>query len=67
LVVDVGDERVEHTQPDRSAGYRGELRELALCVAQGRAESTVVPLGETMATMRVLDDVRRQLQARGPG
>ncbi len=66
LVVDVGDERVEHTQPDRSAGYRGELRELALCVAQGRAESTVVPLGETMATMRVLDDVRRQLQARGP-
>lgn len=66
LVVEVGGKRVEHTQPDRFAGFRAELRELARCVAQGRGASEVVPLDATIGTMRVLDEVRRQLQARGP-
>ena len=43
---------------DRSAGYVGELEEVARCLAAGRTESDVMPLSETLATMIVLDRAR---------
>ncbi|HWG93326.1 MAG TPA: Gfo/Idh/MocA family oxidoreductase [Mycobacteriales bacterium] len=62
MVVQVGDEEpVEHEVPDRRAGFVGELEEVARCLREGRTESDVVPLDETVATMRVLDEARRQL------
>ena len=46
---------------DRSAGYVGELDEVARCLAAGRTESAVLPLSETLATMTVLDQARQLL------
>lgn len=62
LVVQVGDdEPATHELPDRRAGFVGELEEVARCLREGRTESEVLPLAETLATMQVLDRARRQL------
>jgi len=62
LVVQVDDEPpVEREIADRNAGFVGELEEVARCLAEGRTESDVMPLSETVATARVLDEARRQL------
>ena len=61
LVVDLDGARTEYTQPDRMAGFRGEIDEVARCLREGRSQSTVMPLAETVATMRVLDEARRQV------
>lgn len=55
LVVQTGPERQVHEAADRRAGFVGELEEVARCVAAGRAQSDVMPLTETVATMRILD------------
>ena len=62
LVVQIdGEPPVEHEITDRNAGFVGELEEVARCLGQGRTESDVMPLSETVATARVLDAARRQL------
>ena len=62
LVVQVGDDApVVHEITDRTAGFVGELEEVARCLQEGSTESGVLPLAETIATMRVLDQARRQL------
>ena len=63
LVVEGVDARVEHTGSDRMAGFRGEIDEVARCLRDGLLQSEVMPLGETVATMRVLDLARRQVEA----
>ncbi len=47
--------------PDRSAGFVAEVREVARCVAAGLAESDTVPLSGSLAAARLLDDARAQL------
>ena len=64
LVVHVGDHSVEHTA-DRRAGFVGELEEVARCIGAGLGESTVLPLAETVATMRVLSEAQRQVRELG--
>jgi dihydrodiol dehydrogenase / D-xylose 1-dehydrogenase (NADP) len=60
--VQVGDdEPTTHEIPERRAGFVGELEEVARCLLEGRTESDVMPLRETVETMRVLDQARRQL------
>lgn len=62
LVVQIeGEQPVRHEIPDRRAGFVGELEEVARCHAEGRTQSDVMPLSETIATMRVLDEARRRL------
>jgi hypothetical protein len=34
---------------------------VARCLADGRLESAVMPLDETLSVMRTLDEVRRQI------
>ena len=63
LVVQTGDEPVEHWLEDPRAGFVGELEEVARCRAEGRSQSDVVPLEETVATMRVLEEARTRLLA----
>ena len=63
LVLLVDGRREEHTLPDRLTGFRGELDEVARCVAAGMPESPVRPLADTLATMRVLADGLRLLGA----
>jgi predicted dehydrogenase len=53
----------EHTIADRSAGFVGELEEVARCLSLGLRESTVNPLSETLGTLRVLDEALTQLHA----
>jgi predicted dehydrogenase len=51
----------EHRIADRTAGMIGELEEVARCRTEGRGQSTIMPLEESLATMRVLDQARQQL------
>jgi predicted dehydrogenase len=62
-VVVTGQEPEVHELAERTQGFVGELEEVARCVREGRRQSEVAPLSETLSTMRVLDEVRRQLQA----
>lgn len=63
LVVQTGgDERLVHELADRRAGFVGELEEVARCRAAEVAQSTVMPLTESLATMRVLDAARLRLR-----
>ena len=65
LVVQTAGEPVEHALADHRAGFVGELEEVAHCRAEGRAQSDVVPLQETVATMRLLDQARSRLVGSG--
>jgi predicted dehydrogenase len=42
-------------------GYSHELIEVTECVATGRAESSVMPLADSLAVQRILDEACRQL------
>jgi predicted dehydrogenase len=48
-------------------GLRFEIDEVQRCLAEGRTESDVVPLDETLAFARTLDDIRRQIGLVFPG
>ena len=74
LLVHLGPLEVRHVQkvghgdavllrlPDLEDGVLvGELEEVVRCLQEQRTESEVLPLAETLATMRVLDEARRQL------
>jgi predicted dehydrogenase len=63
LVLQTGGEPVEHLLDDSRAGFVGELEEVARCRAEARSQSDVVPLEETVATMRVLEQARTALGA----
>lgn len=43
------------------SGYRFEVEHFQDCLAKGLTESPIRPLGETLAIMQVMDDVRRQI------
>lgn len=45
-------------------GYAHQVAEVHACLAAGRTESEVMPLDDTLAVMRVLDDVAAQLGVR---
>ena len=62
LTVQVGGEEPElHEIPDRKAGFVGELEEVERCLAEGRAESDVMPLSASIGTATVLAEARWQL------
>lgn len=63
LRVQTGGEVREERIEDRQAGFVGELEEVARCVAAGRTTSEVLPLSESVATMRVLAEARGRLGA----
>ena len=44
-----------------------EAAEAARCIADGRLESPVRPLGESVVTLQVMDEIRRQLGVSFPG
>lgn len=50
-----------------SAGLCHQAAHLATLVAEGRRESPLLPLDETVAIMAVLDEIRRQVGVRYPG
>lgn len=42
-------------------GYAGELREVRAALREGRTESAIMPLDESLAMMRLLSDAQQQL------
>lgn len=49
------------TSPPRGGGYAHELEEVTAAVRAGRLESTIMPLADTLAVQRILQDASRQL------
>ena len=47
--------------PPLGVGYSHELIEVTQCLREGRTESTVMPLDDTLAVQRVLNDASEQL------
>ncbi|MDT7657118.1 MAG: hypothetical protein QOF38_1833, partial [Pseudonocardiales bacterium] len=47
--------------PHEGKGLRDQAAEVARCLREGRRESDVMPLDETVAIMGTLDEVRRQI------
>jgi predicted dehydrogenase len=61
-----GELRVERYPHAAGSGRVHELREVSRCVQRRLTESPVLPLADTLAMMRLLDDVRRQIGVRYP-
>jgi predicted dehydrogenase len=62
LIITKGwEERRAETFDVVGKGYTYELREVMRCVQQGLTESPVMPLEDTLNTMRLFDGVRAQL------
>lgn len=53
--------------PYISTGYQYEILEANECIKQGRTESDIMPLNESIAIMDTLDALRAQWQLRYPG
>ncbi|MFF4934844.1 Gfo/Idh/MocA family protein [Streptomyces griseofuscus] len=56
-----------HEPQTREHGYAYEAAEVARCVSEGRLESALMPLEETVDLMKTLDALRAQLRVRYPG
>lgn len=56
----------EHRHPYEGSGYQFEVEEVNRCLAEGRSESDVMPLADTLAVVAVLDEIRRQIGLRYP-
>jgi hypothetical protein len=47
--------------PPDGRGYSHELAEVTNCLREGRTESGVMPLDDTLTVQRILEDAGRQL------
>lgn len=56
-----GQDRQTFTRPPTGGGYAHELIEVTECIRAGRTESSVMPLDDTLAVQRVLNDACEQL------
>jgi predicted dehydrogenase len=68
LISADGDRQLAFTEP-RAAhdALHFEAAEVARCIAAGRLESPTRPLAESIATLRVMDEIRRQIGVTFPG
>ena len=65
IVPGSGESRVENFVPV-GRGYTYQLREVMRCIQQGLTESPTMPLAETLTTMSLMDEARRQTGVRYP-
>jgi predicted dehydrogenase len=56
-----------HSHPIDGSGYGGQLREVAAALREGRTESAIMPLDETLSIMRTMDAARAQIGLQYPG
>ena len=56
-----GAEPEELIRPPQGAGYSHELVEVSECLREGRTESSVMPLADTLAVQRILNDASERL------
>ena len=58
----------EHVAPECAGnGYNYEAAEIGRCLREGRTESSVMPLDESLAIMRTMDQLRAEWGLRYPG
>jgi predicted dehydrogenase len=63
-----GDRQLTFTEPQTAHdALHFEAAEVARCITDGRLESPVRPLTESITTLQVMDEVRRQLGVAFPG
>lgn len=60
------DEETEIDLPFDSNGYQFEAMEVHRCLSEGKTESDVMPLDETLAIMRMMDEIRGQFGLKYP-
>jgi predicted dehydrogenase len=48
--------------PFASSGYHYQVQEVVRCMGEGRTESPLMPLNETISVMQTMDEVRRQIK-----
>ncbi|KQY60370.1 hypothetical protein ASD11_13045 [Aeromicrobium sp. Root495] len=51
------------SRPRTGKGYAHEIEEVGTCLREGRTESDVLPLDETVSVMAQMDEIRRQIAA----
>ena len=56
-----GAEPEELVRPPQGAGYSHELVEVSACLREGRTESSVMPLADTLAVQRILNEAAERL------
>lgn len=56
-----GDERHDTTLPVTGRGYAHEIEEVAACLQEGRTESALLPLDETVSIQRQMDEILSQI------
>ncbi len=61
-----GEDMEHYALPRTGNGYNYEADHVAACLGEGLTESPVMGLDETLAIMRTLDEVRRQIGLRYP-
>lgn len=66
-VIPAGRESEYIATPYQGHGYHYEAREVMHCLDAGKTESTVMPLDESLALMRMMDTLRQQWNMRYPG
>ncbi|GAA0913986.1 Gfo/Idh/MocA family oxidoreductase [Nonomuraea longicatena] len=59
-----GHEPEEHLLGSADGGYQGEVREVRDALREGRTESAIMPLDDSLAVMRLLEEARHRLGAR---
>ncbi len=60
-VLHVGEEEIVFEQPHISNGYEYQAIEVAKCLAEGKRESSILPLAESRRIMVTLDTIREQI------
>jgi predicted dehydrogenase len=65
--VTVDGHTTSYAHPVAGAGYVDEIEEVHRCLRSGATESSLVPLDDTVAIMRVLDEMRAQIGSTLPG
>lgn len=61
-----GEETVEHTDHREAEGYALEAEEAMNALREGKKQSDIMPVSETVAIMRTLDSIREQWNLRYP-
>jgi predicted dehydrogenase len=67
FTVTVGAEVRRHGRAVEGNGYVAEIEEVHRCLRSGETESSLVPLDDTVAIMRILDQMRSQVGSILPG
>lgn len=66
LIVRKNGENKEILMPYDGNGFEGEIEELLKCVADGKKESDILPLDESIDVIKLMDVIREQIGVKYP-